>query len=134
MWKQDLWQSIKSCERTEMEEICSLSLDYITVQFSSVAQSCLILCDPMNRSTPGLSVHHKLPEFTQTHIHGVGDGQGGLACCDSWDRKEPDRTEWLNWTELKLTKVVKYFKKFKNHMNDLKEGRQGRKVEHEKKE
>ena len=38
-------------------------------QFSSVAQSCLTLCDPMNRSTPGLPVHHQLPEFTQTHVH-----------------------------------------------------------------
>ena len=40
-----------------------------SVQFSSVAQSCPTLCDPMNRSTPGLSVHHQLPEFTQTHVH-----------------------------------------------------------------
>ena len=38
-------------------------------QFSSVAQSCPTLCDPMNRSTPGLRVHHQLPEFTQTHVH-----------------------------------------------------------------
>ena len=44
-----------------------------SVQFSSVAQLCLTLCDPMNRSTLGLPVHHQLPEFTQTHIHGVGD-------------------------------------------------------------
>ena len=43
------------------------------VQFSSVAQSCLTLCDPMNRSTPGLSVHHKLLESTQTHVHRVSD-------------------------------------------------------------
>ena len=42
-------------------------------QFSSVAQSCLTLCDPMNRGTPGLPVHHQLPEFTQTHAHRVGD-------------------------------------------------------------
>ena len=42
-------------------------------QFSSVAQSCVILCEPMNRSTPGLPVHHQLPEFTQTHVHRVGD-------------------------------------------------------------
>ena len=181
------------------------------IQFSSVAQSCLTLCDPMNCSTPGLPVHHQLPEFTQTHVHrvrdaiqpshprsspsppapnpsqhqtlespldckesqpvysegdqpwdffgrndakaetlvlwplhakswligkdsdagrdwgqekkemtedemagwhhwldghesewtpGVGDGQGGLACCDSWGRKELDTTEWLSWTEL----------------------------------
>ena len=42
-------------------------------QFSSVAQSCPTLCDPMNRSTPGLPVHHQLLEFTQTHIYWVGD-------------------------------------------------------------
>ena len=41
--------------------------------FSSVAQSCPTLCDPMNRSKPGLPVHHQLPEFTQTHVHRVGD-------------------------------------------------------------
>ena len=45
----------------------------VSVQFSSVAQSCLTLCDPMNRSTPGLPVHHQLPEFTQTHVHRVSD-------------------------------------------------------------
>ena len=44
-----------------------------SVQFSSVAQSRPTLCDPMNRSTPGLPVHHKLPGFTQTHAHWVGD-------------------------------------------------------------
>ena len=43
-----------------------------SVKFSSVTQSCLTLCDPMNRSTPGLSVHHQLPEFTQTYVHWVG--------------------------------------------------------------
>ena len=42
-------------------------------QFSLVAQSCPILCDPMNHSTPGLPVHHQLPESTQTHAHCVGD-------------------------------------------------------------
>ena len=42
-------------------------------QFSSVTQSCLTLCNTMNRSTPGLPVHHQLPEFTQTHVHQVGD-------------------------------------------------------------
>ena len=40
-----------------------------SVQFSSVTQSCPTLCDPMNRSTPGLPVHHQLPEPTQTHVH-----------------------------------------------------------------
>ena len=43
------------------------------LQFSSVAQSCLTLCDPMNCSTPSLPVHHQLPEFTQTHGHRVTD-------------------------------------------------------------
>ena len=42
-------------------------------QFSSVAQSCPTLCDPMNRSTPGLPVHHQLPESTQTHVHWISD-------------------------------------------------------------
>ena len=42
-------------------------------QFSSVAQSCPTLCDPMDCSMPGLPVHHPLPEFTQTHVHWVGD-------------------------------------------------------------
>ena len=40
---------------------------------SSVTESCQILCDPMNRSTPGLPVHHQLPESIQTHVHRVGD-------------------------------------------------------------
>ena len=44
-----------------------------SVQFSSVTQLCPTLCDPMNRSTPGLPVHHQLPEFTQSHIHRVSD-------------------------------------------------------------
>ena len=53
---------------------CLLCLFIISsVQFSSVAQSCPTLCDPMNRSTPGLPVHHHLPELTQTHIRPVGD-------------------------------------------------------------
>ena len=42
-------------------------------QIRSVAQSCPNLCDPMNRSTPGLPIHHQLPEFTQTHVHRVSD-------------------------------------------------------------
>ena len=46
---------------------------FSSVQFSSVTQSCPTLCDPMNRSMPGLTVHYQLPEFTQTHVHRVGD-------------------------------------------------------------
>ena len=44
-----------------------------SVQFSSVTQSCLTLCNPMNHSTPGLPVHHQLPQSTQTHVHWVSD-------------------------------------------------------------
>ena len=54
------WMEILLCHR-------------LIVQFSSVTQSCPTLCDPMNRSTPGLPVHHQLPESTQTHVHWVGD-------------------------------------------------------------
>ena len=48
-------------------------ITFSSVQFSSVAQSCPTLCNPMNHSTPGLPVHHQLPEFTQTHVHRVSD-------------------------------------------------------------
>ena len=44
-----------------------------SVQFSSVAQSCLTLCDPMDCSTPGFPVHHQLPDPTKTHVHCIGD-------------------------------------------------------------
>ena len=53
----------------------------MTYQFSSVAQSCPTLCDPINCSTPGLPVHHQLPEFTQTHVHRVGDAIQHLILC-----------------------------------------------------
>ena len=53
---------------------CKESYDKpISVQFSSVTQSCPALCEPMNRSTPGLPVHHQHPECTETHIHRVSD-------------------------------------------------------------
>ena len=45
----------------------------VLIQFSSVAQLCLTLCEPMNCSTPGLPVHHQLPDFTQTYVHRVAD-------------------------------------------------------------
>ena len=48
-------------------------VQFSSAQFSSVAQSCPPLCNPMNRSTPGLPVHHQLPEITQTHVHQVSD-------------------------------------------------------------
>ena len=48
-------------------------LAYVHCGFSSVAQSCPTLCDPMDHSTLGLPVHHQLPELTQTHVHWVSD-------------------------------------------------------------
>ena len=53
--------------------VCLFSDFFFRVQFSSVAQSCPTLCDPMNCSTPGLPVQHQLPESTQTHVHRVND-------------------------------------------------------------
>ena len=52
-----------------------------SVPFSSVAHSCLTLCNTMNCSTPGLPVHHQLPEFTQTHVHRAGDPSSHLILC-----------------------------------------------------
>ena len=62
-------------EQNGGDRACSknTSVQFSSLQFSSVAQSCPTLCDPMNRKTPGLPVHHQLPEFTQTHVHRVRD-------------------------------------------------------------
>ena len=51
----------------------SVIFQLASVRFSSVTQSYLTLCNPMNRSTPGLPIHHQLPESTHTHVHRVGD-------------------------------------------------------------
>ena len=57
-------------ERGEEGEMYGKSnMETYIVQFSSVTQSCPTLCDPMNHSTPGLPVHHQLPEFTQSRVH-----------------------------------------------------------------
>ena len=71
-------ESLKSSRKTLISLGCIIRLSsqfliFSSVQFSSVAQSCRSLCDPMNRSTPGLPVHHQFPEFTQTHVHRVSD-------------------------------------------------------------
>ena len=68
-WKQH------SCPLTdeEIKKLCYMYTMEYSVQFSSVTQSCPTLCDPMNHSTPGLPVQHQLSEFTQTHVHRVGD-------------------------------------------------------------
>ena len=80
-------ESEKNCIKTQYSKMKIMASAPITLwqidgktmetmtdfQFSSVTQSCPTLCDPMNCSTPGLPVHHQLPEFTQTHIHRVSD-------------------------------------------------------------
>ena len=58
---------------TYLVHVVSTHVWYLSVQFSSIVQSCPTLCDRMNCSTPGLPVHHQLPEFIQTHVHRVGD-------------------------------------------------------------
>ena len=68
-WSRCAWLS-STCIFKSMS-LRSLTSDVFNL--SSVAQSCLNLCDPMDSSTPGLPVHYQLPEFTQTHIHWVGD-------------------------------------------------------------
>ena len=66
--------SPRFCRQLDKTEATELVLYiYLSVQFSSVTQSCPTLCDHMNCSTPGLPAHHQLPDFTQTHIHQVGD-------------------------------------------------------------
>ena len=62
-----------SCFFCAVFSLLSWNSNYMYVQFSSVAQSCLTLGEPMNHSMPGLPVHHQLPEFIQTHVHWVGD-------------------------------------------------------------
>ena len=78
-WPQDWKRSVfipisKKGNAKECSNYRTIALiSHAKVQFSSVAQSCPPLCDPMNCSTPGLPVHHQLLEFTQTHVHRVSD-------------------------------------------------------------
>ena len=65
--------NLSSQRNTEKHKTLTRTHIISSDQNRSVAQSCPTLCDPMNRSTPGLPVHHQLPEFTQTHVHQVSD-------------------------------------------------------------
>ena len=64
-----------SCQPRDRMQVSPVAGRFFTssVQFSSLTQSCPTLCNPTNRSTPGLPLHHQLPEFTQTHIHQISD-------------------------------------------------------------
>ena len=64
------WHVLANLKLWQLKSFCFFPL---SLQFSSVAQLCPSLCDPMNLSTPGLPVHHQLQEFTQTHVHRVSD-------------------------------------------------------------
>ena len=66
-------QALESHLRPLELETVSIFLKFKNIQFSSVTQLCLTLCDPMGCSRPGLPVHHQLLEPTQTHVHRVGD-------------------------------------------------------------
>ena len=83
---------------TRLSNCTELNMWYNCVHAKSI-QSCLTLCNPMDCSMPGFPVLHYLSEFAQTHVHWVGDVQGGLVCCGSWGLKESGMTERLNWTE-----------------------------------
>ena len=82
-WFSKTWVCVYYCDRNVSPAPFSLwnhswiylqwLLFSITDQIRSVAQSCPTLCKPMNRSTPGIPVHHQLPEFTQTHVHYISD-------------------------------------------------------------
>ena len=78
-WYKDLYLDIVKLRQKGQTPWMIQTTDFIqeviliSVQFSSVTQSCLTLCDPMDCSTPGFPVHHQLVEFTQTHVHWVGD-------------------------------------------------------------
>ena len=60
--------------------------------------------------------HHRLNGHESEWTPGVGEGQGGLACCNSWGHKELDMTEWLNWTELKITADGDYSHEIKRQL------------------
>ena len=74
-WLQGCVQFLKICRAVLLLSV------YFSVyfSFSSVAQSCPTLCDPMNCSMPGFPVHHRLPEFTQTHVHRVSDANPAIS-------------------------------------------------------
>ena len=86
------------------------SLHFFSLRTVLITASCLMSQTSAHTSSGILSDemagwHHWLNKHESEWTPGVGDGQGGLACCDSWGHKESDMTEWLNWTELNPLKL-----------------------------
>ena len=83
-------------------------------KFSSVTQSCLTLCNPMHRSTPGLPVHHLLLEFTQTHVHGTLFSLKKEGFCHMLQHGRTLRTScWETWSSYRKTNTVWF------HLHDV---------------
>ena len=108
-----LWLSSEAfvCEQI-LHRLWSWELD-TKFQFSSVAQSCSTLGDPVNCSSPGLPVHHQLPEFTQTHVHRVGDAIQPSHPLSSPSPPAPNPSQhqslfqWVN-SSCKVAKVLEF--------------------------
>ena len=87
--------------------------EFSSVQLSSVVQLCLTLCDPVNCSTPGLPVHHKLPEFTQTHVRWVSDAIQLSQPLSSYSPPVPNPSQhqglfqWVNSSQ-EVAKVLEF--------------------------
>ena len=102
------WLKIK-----ELSWIFWMDSVYLSDQIRSVTQSCPTLCDPMNRSTPGLLVHHQLPEFTQTHVHRVSDAIQPSHPLSSPSRLAPNPSQhqslfqWVNSSH-EVAKVLEF--------------------------
>ena len=99
----------------------------VSLQFSSVAQSCLTLCDPMNRSTPGLPVHHQLPEFTQTHVHQGSDAIQPSHPLSSPSPPPPNPSQhqslfqWVNSLH-EVAKVLEYWRSNQSILKEISPG------------
>ena len=78
VWRMDTYICMAESFHCSPGNYCNI-VNQLSVQFSSVAQSCPTLCDPMNRIMPGLPVHHQLLEFTQTHVHRVSDANPAIS-------------------------------------------------------
>ena len=107
------WAAIYGLHRVRHNWSDLAAVSHCMCQFSSVAQSCLILCDPMNHSTPGLPFHHQLPEFTQTHVHRVGDAIQPSHPLSSPSPPAPNPSQhqslfqWVN-SSCEVAKVLKF--------------------------